>query len=383
VAAGAGSLPDASPLDIALDGVPVWAVAAPSDAGLLWVVVLRDGRIQAFLVSGGGATPVAVQPAQVPAGMPLLLKADSAGLTVLTAPDGSASPFNHPVEVGGRGSTAWIGRGSDLLLRSGGQTRRLELAALPDARILSDSSGRLLLLTGATDRYGHGVLGDSIKAGAVTLVESGPEPSVVFTISIPDPAVVEGISPICADLTGDGRREVIVTVSDASDGARLVVFDEDGRRIAAGPPIGRGLRWRHQIAVAPFGPGGETEIAAVMTPHIGGVAEFYRLEGAELRIVARVGDVGFTSHALGSRNLDMAAAGDFDGDGRVELLVPDRAMESLVAVRRTADGAEVAWSVPVGGRLTTNIAAVTLPDGSMAVGVGWDDGTLRVWLPIP
>ena len=37
VAAGAGSLLDASPLDIALDGVPVWAVAAPSDAGLLWV----------------------------------------------------------------------------------------------------------------------------------------------------------------------------------------------------------------------------------------------------------------------------------------------------------------------------------------------------------
>lgn len=143
--------------------------------------------------------------------------------------------------------------------------------SLPDARILSDGSGRLLLLTGATNRCGHGVLGDSIEAGAATLVESRPEPSVVFTISIPDPAVVEGIAPIWADLTGDGRREVIVTVSDAS-----------------GPPIGRSLRWRHEIAVAPFGPGGETEIAAV-----------------------------------------------------------------------------------------------TLPDGSMAVGVGRDDGTLRVWLPIP
>jgi len=155
--------------------------------------------------------------------------------------------------------------------RSDGNRVAAGAGSLPDARILSDGSGRLLLLTGATDRCGHGVLGDSIEAGAVTLVESRPEPSVVFTISIPDPAVVEGIAPIWTDLTGDGRREVIVTVSDAS-----------------GPPIGRGLRWRHEIAVAPFGPGGETEISAV-----------------------------------------------------------------------------------------------TLPDGSMAVGVGRDDGTLCVWLPIP
>jgi hypothetical protein len=131
--------------------------------------------------------------------------------------------------------------------------------------------------------------------------------------------------------------------------------------------------------VAPFGPDGALELADVLTPHIGGVVEFYRLEGEKLRIVAQA--PGFSSHALGSRNLDMAVAGDFDGNGQVELLVPNQALDQLGGVRRTADGGVVTWTVPVGGRVTTNLAAVTLPHGGLAVGVGREDGVLRLWLP--
>jgi hypothetical protein len=32
-------------------------------------------------------------------------------------------------------------------------------------------------------------------------------------------------------------------------------------------------------------------------------------------------------------------------------------------------------------KLKTNLAAVSLPGGQMAVGVGLEDGTLRLWLP--
>ena len=126
-------------------------------------------------------------------------------------------------------------------------------------------------------------------------------------------------------------------------------------------------------------PGGELELAVVRTPHIGGTVEFYRLEGSSLRIAAQHRKI--TSHVIGSRNLDMAAAGDFDGDGRVGLLVSDLPLTSLVGVRRTDDGAEAAWTVPVGGRMSTNLTAVALDDGQMAVGVGRQDGVLRVWLP--
>jgi hypothetical protein len=378
--AGAGSIPDVTPLDIPLSGTPVWVVAAPNGPGTVWAVALTDGTIQGFAVSDGIVSPITISPARVTAGMPIMLRFDSAGAEVVTVSNLQASPFTHPVELGA--GRAWIAGAGDLVLEGEAPTRRLAVSALPDARILSDGAGRLLLLTGATDRYGHGVLGDGIEAGAIAMIANGVEPSVVVTVPITAPAVVEGIAPIWADVTGDGRPDITVTVSDASVGARVVVYDEDGLQIAAGPPIGLGRRWRQQIAVAPFGPGGETEIAAVRTPHIGGVAEFYRFEGGELKIVAQIADSGFSSHVIGSRNLDMAAAGDFDGDGRTELLVPDRRLENLIAVRRTEAGAEVAWSAPVGGRLTTNLAGVTFPDGSMALGAGRADGTLRVWGPV-
>lgn len=202
---------------------------------------------------------------------------------------------------------------------------------------------------------------------------------MALTIPLLEPRVVEGIAPIWADLDGDGRREIIVTVSDADQGAQLLVFDENGERVAVGPAIGRGFRWRHQLVAAPFGPKGEVELADVLTPHIGGVVEFFRLEGPILNLAAQVR--GFSSHARGSRNLDMALAGDVDGDGRVELLLPSQERTELGAIRRTADGAEVAWIVPLGGRISTNLAAATLSDGSLAVGAGRSDGVLRLWLP--
>ena len=88
--------------------------------------------------------------------------------------------------------------------------------------------------------------------------------------------VIEGIAPIWVDWNQDGEREIIVTLSDLANGAQVVVFNEQGKRIAEGPAIGQGYRWRHQIAVAPFGPNGEMELVDVLTPHLGGVVEFYQ-----------------------------------------------------------------------------------------------------------
>jgi hypothetical protein len=286
---------------------------------------------------------------------------------------------SHPVPLGDAGGLAFIHESGDLVLwEAGAERARLAVDALPDARLLVDEAERLLFLSGPTTRYGHGALGDALEAVSITLVETLPEPRVAWTIRLPEPQVVEGIAPIWADVDGDGVREIVVTVSDADQGAQVVVYDETGARVATGPAIGQGYRWRHQVAVGDFGPGGETELVDVLTPHIGGVVEFYRMEGEVLRILARV--PGYSSHGLGSRNLDMAAAGDWDGDGRVELLVPNQARDQLGGIRRTAEGATVAWTVPVGGRVRTNLAAVTLPGGSLALGVGREGAVLRLWL---
>ena len=70
-----------------------------------------------------------------------------------------------------------------------------------------------------------------------------------------------------------------------------------------------------------------------------------------------------------------------DGDGNVELLVPNQELTKLGGIGKTESGAVVKWSVPAGGRISTNLAAVTLLNGSVAVGIGRDDAILRLWLP--
>ena len=65
-----------------------------------------------------------------------------------------------------------------------------------------------------------------------------------------------------------------------------MAFDESGNRVSRASAIGHASRWRHQIMSGHFATDGETEVADVLTPHIGGVVEFYRRLGEELRIVA-------------------------------------------------------------------------------------------------
>jgi hypothetical protein len=220
----------------------------------------------------------------------------------------------------------------------------------------------------ATDAYDHGVLGDAAEAGGVAVVDPAT-PEVTAWVHPPGDSVFEGTAPIVVEWGGE--TAIVATASDTEIGARVVVSALDGSIRAVGPPVGAGFRWRHQLAAAPFAADGTTELAVVRTPHVGGTVEFYRLDGDRLTIVAERS--GYSSHRIGSRNLDMAAAGDFDGDGRVELLVPDDPMQSLAALRRTGDGIEEAWRLPLGGRLTTNVG---VSGGSVAA--GWGD-VLRIW----
>ncbi len=354
-ALGVGAVPQAAPVDVALGGVPLWVVGVEAAGQPLWVVSLEDGSL--VQVVGEEVTPLGTttQP-----GAPFAVVTSGDDLEVLTA-GGDESPLTHPIVVEGR-RVAVLEDGN---LRIGAE--EIDVDALPDARLVAHPSSGIALLTGPTDDYAHGVLGDDLEAASFTIVHPN---GLARVVNLEPGLVVEGIAPIWADLDGDGEPEEIVTLSDAADGARIAAGD------AAGEPIGRGRRWRHQIAVAPFGPNGEMELVAVRTPHIGGVAEFY---DAELDVVAEAR--GVTSHVLGSRNLDMALAADADGDGRVELVAPTEDLEMLAAIRREGPGARLVWTVPLGGRLSTNLAAVELPGGVLALAAGTAAGRLRIWPP--
>ena len=378
--AGSGNILQAVPLDITLPGRPLWLVAAPFQNGSLWAAVLDDGSVLAFLVTGSGAQPVPITPSTLSPGAPPLLLIQGNVPTLLTPPDSTASEITHPIWLPQSGSMAFIDSGGDLVFWRDGEVARLAVGALPDARLLVDEQDRILLYTNPTDRYPHGVLGDAIEAGSVTLINTLPAPAISKTIPFA-PQVAEGIAPIWVDLDSDGVREIIVTLSDDTQGAQIVIYAENGAQIGASTPIGRGFRWRHLLAAAPFAPNGEIELVDVVTPHIGGIVEFLTFSGNDLETTTTIN--GYSSHTIGSRNLDTAIAGDFDADGIAELLLPDQVMSSLGIIKRTTLGAELIETLTTDSRITTNLAGVNLEAEGIAIGVGLENNTVRIWLSGP
>lgn len=60
--------------------------------------------------------------------------------------------------------------------------------------------------------------------------------------------------------------------------------------------------------------------------------ELHRLSGRRLERTEEAS--GYTTHRLGSRNLDMGVAADGNGDGVPELIIPDARMTRVVGLQR-------------------------------------------------
>lgn len=367
---GRGGVPDTDPLSVSLDATPTWLAAVPAAEGSVWAVVDGSDTLSTVAVRGGGVDHTVRGP--WPAERPPVVRRRNDAVDIVEPPT-DASPHAPPLVLDT--GVAAVAENGDVIVDAGGRRDRIGADLLPDARLCRTEPGAAVALGDPTSRYDHGALGDGTEASGIVVLDLEGA-AVERRTEIPEGRVVEGTAPIVATLGGE--QAFVVTESDASDGARLAAYDRSGDRIAESDPIGAGFRWRHQIAVAPFGPGGGTELAAVETPHIGGTAEFFRHEGDRLERVATVS--GASSHAYRSRNLDGGLAADADGDGRTELVVPDDDRRQLRAIERRGDEAVGEWSVPVGGPISTNVVGVAHGDG-MAVGVGQSGGELRLWLP--
>lgn len=329
-------------VDLELGGSPTWVLADPSDRGRSWFVTLEDGTVIHVVAAPGSAPRVSVSewPALEPGEPPMAL-ATGADDVAFGSALGAAGWFEDP---------------------------------LPDSRTTELSSRALVALAGPTERYDHGVLGDGLEASAI---EVRDETGSIARIEVEGDEVIEGTSAMVVELVSDDPRpELLVTISDAEAGARLRAYDLDGAIVAESAPIGQGYRWLHQIATGALGPDGETEIIAVRTPHIGGVVEAYRLADDRLERVASID--GYSSHVLGSSNLDMALLADIDSDGRLDIVVPDQGMTELGVLARTAAGFELVDKLPLDGVLATNVAAADA-DGKLVLAVGTADGRVRIF----
>ena len=377
---GKGNFPAGQVVDIPLVGSPEWVLGAPFQNGIIWVVRLDSGVFEAFLEVDRTLMPWDFPQNNSTPGAPFTLIAGLETASDYIIPVEDLAPFAPPTLLQGSDLTAGISTTGELIIYDQIQetTTRLDLQLLPDARLLHDDQNRILVLSGSTDRYSHSVLGDSLEGGGISLIQAGSSPQVLSTIVLEED-VVEGLAPIWTDLDLDGDPEILVTLSNRVTGARLAVYREDGTLAASSAPIGTGFRWQHQIAAGPLGPDGEIEIVSVRTPHLGGVVEYHRISGDRLLLTASL--PGYSSHVLGSRNLDLTTTNDFNGDGILELLIPNQNKTTLAAIQRHGNAAQVIWNLPIGGRMTTNLAIASDLTGRMSAAIGRSDNTLRIWLP--
>jgi hypothetical protein len=393
---GQGTFPDVRTLDSpALSGEVRWLVGANSGQPD-WLAT--DGT-QRRILSLVDETLVSAAPQPALPGVPFLVRDMTQRYFDFQTVQNAMSSLSHPVLLSDFPDdplplSSWLPQmrfagvadnGDLLLLTSEGQV--LDSAALniqADARVVAGSGGRVAVYANATsERYVHGIMGDDIEGASLLMFQAADDTlNQLARVDLPGDAVYEGLSPFWADIDEDGLDDLVTTVSDGTDGSRLRVYLTDGNGIrdtVDGSAIGRPGRWQHQLAWDAFAPDGGYELVDVLTPHIGGTVRFYRFTGDSLEIVAE--QPGYTSHLIGSRNLDMAVSGDFNGDGQPEIVMPAQNRRSIAGIQRSADGAEVIWELPLDGVLTSNLFALRLPDGRLSLAAGRDDGRVRVWLP--
>ena len=406
---------------------PRWqALSITTDVPLKWVVsagprrlaaVDREGTFWLFDVTPSGLRVGArygesVSPDSAP--VVVRLDRDRTGLTlvgidgrlllwddsVLRGYDAGAAlsrlTFPAPVTVGGTADQKLLAVAQDgaVVLVAGlaaGAPRvisRLELHALPDARITvgdldGDGAPEAVLLTDPTDRYAHGILGDRFEAGSVTLVGLGAYSlNLKARHSLPPPAVFEDLVPILAP-NGGPLPAILLARSAPGQGTSVVALGwRDGglALLAEGPGQGHSYRWVHVIGAAELSGTGAPEIAAVLTPHIGGVLTAYRRAGGALVRIARA--PGYSSHAIGSRNLEQALIADLDGNGVPEIVLPRHGRETLAGVELHGDHLVERWTLELRGSARSNLVAADLDgDGLLDLAVA-DRVALHVFLSV-
>ena len=241
--------------------------------------------------------------------------------------------------------------------------------AIPDARIAAgiDKVARTWL-SDPTGRYRHGVLGDAIEAGSLTIEYRDGRRT---TLRLGADAVLEDLEPRVARINGDER--IVVVKSYVARGSALAIVDpETTAIIAETPPIGRPNAWLNPAGVADLDGDGTTDIALVRQPHVVGRLELWSFPNGKLQRTGEVADV--SNHVIGSRVLGMSAMADIDGDGRLDLAIPSLDRRALRLIAFTPQPRDIA-RVPLPARVVTNIGAIAL-GGRPAVVAGLENGQL-------
>jgi len=413
LALGKGTFPRRQAVSIATDVPLRWIVAFPPQGlaaidsdGTLWLYEIVRTALTAIARHGGVASPDA--PLAV-----VRVDHERSGLA-LVAPDGRLLVYSEgqlrAYDVGNRLSrlagvvpVLFPGRQSHDVLAvaqdgavvliggvAGGGPRvvsRVDVRALLDARIaVSDLDGdgnpEAVVLSDPVSRGGQSVLGDDLEASSVTVI--GLRSHAVEwrgRFMPPPPAVFETLVPVLAPLSLTPRMiGVLLTKSTPSHGALVVALTwSDGRLTQiAEESSGQPQRWIHVIGSADVSGSGVPDIIAVAGPHGRGVVSAYRRSGATLIRAASAS--GYSSHVVGSRNLDQAVIADLDGDGRPEVVLPRLSRDGLVGLQLEGARFLERWSLELRSPVQSNLVVADVDgDGLLDLAVA-DRRALHVYL---
>lgn len=202
-----------------------------------------------------------------------------------------------------------------------------------------------------TDRYGHFALGRPHEYARLHATTSNGQELV---LQLPDDEVFEDLAPRRVKLAPDEPDELLVIISRRDQGSRLALIRVSGDRLtisAQSAAIGTPMRWLNPVGVADLDGDGRSEIAAVITPHIGGFLKIYRRKDAELIEVAAL--AGFSNHVYGSTELALSTAVLIED--RMYLIVPDTTRRHLriVALQsgRLAEAGRCTLAAPITGAI--------------------------------
>ena len=383
--------------------VPAAVSVAMVDAWPLWVEAGRGGSASVLGADGSiwwvdGSDPDGAVRLlrnavgeQLTACGPALLVVDERGrlrrvprapdLPVVSAVGPQVSRFHKPVCLAD-GSVLTLDPLGNLLLLGRELEARAEaqLSSLPDAELVVlelDGVAVVAVLTSPTQRYRHGILGDEVEAGAVTLLRL-PDLALLDVWRAPPPAVIEARR--AGAWSANGRAGLDLTVSDDRSGARLVRLVWDGDRLSAlaeGAPLGASQRWLHLIGAH------GAHAYALHDPRTPGPLVRYTLADDGAFAQAGVAE-GLASHVDGERLLDRALLlGPLAAGGHL-IAVPTYGQRALTWLRCDDDGCTELRVDDLPSGLSTNLS-VSPPSGpAEAVVAAERDGTVwRLSLPAP
>ncbi|KAL7549499.1 hypothetical protein ACHAWF_012776 [Thalassiosira exigua] len=417
-----GGFPDdVESIDVDLPSDFEWIVATETRSGPQFVATTEDGPAYAA-TSGGGVRKLDYPKVAegFDAERPPLVATSREGSTdiVELPPSAKLSSLSHPVPTfpcNGEKAVneceiyTYIDEKGDHILYDNARQQRLDqvtnINALPDGRIVvaptnaydsTSTNSSLLAVYGGATSYSHCVLGDCLEGSSLLLIQvsraaGGSTYSMTLErqITLPSGTVFEGLSPM---FIKDGAT-IVTTVARSSivasslRGAWLRSYDVlCGDILSESSSIGWG--WRHVVLFynnfAPIESGGEPlySLVDVLTPHVRKRLQFFDIDaGSSMEM--RASTDRYTTHDIGWRYLDTALSGDFNGDGINEAVLLDEYLQNLVSFQLTNDGSSVeeVWSIPLAGKLSSNIAAVAYGDGTerriaLAAASG---NTLRIW----